>query len=88
MENTKGITGQSVHKEITHQFNHPSQLKPGIEMGVIPAEVLPGGAKGIKWSEIKEDCWTSGILHDGTVEHTCIILQEKGRMTPKAIQRS
>lgn len=67
-ENTKGITGQLVHKEITHRFNHPSQLKPGIEMGVIPAEVLPVGAKGIKWSKIKVDCWTSGILHDGTVE--------------------
>lgn len=30
---------------VTHEFNQPSQQKPRIEMGLLPAESLPVDAK-------------------------------------------
>lgn len=33
-ENTESVTGQSLHKEITHNFHQPYHQKPEIEIGM------------------------------------------------------
>lgn len=64
IENNKGMTGQLLHKEITHGFNQPSQQK----LGIYQQRHCQFALKGTKTDERQEGCQTSWILQDETIE--------------------
>lgn len=45
-EDTEGVPGQPLYKEVTHAVHQTSQQKPGIEMGFILGEIWPVWTKG------------------------------------------
>lgn len=62
-EDTKGVPGQPLCKEVTHAVHQTSQQKPGIELGFIPArDTASLDQREQGRDKIKEGCWTSGSL--------------------------
>lgn len=92
-ENTKGVSEKPSHKEISHKFNRSPQQKPGIDC-ITSAETLPARTKGNRKKKRQNKTWASDFRNstgwDNRViylQTSIIILQEKGRMTPKVNHR-